>query len=108
MKVRFSRQARADLRGIVESISVDSPAAARRFRRLLSERALSLQQFPERGARLQGHPSARRLVVKPYLIVYRIDRNLVQILRIVHGRRDLRALLAREPQEAPDPATEHD
>lgn len=102
MKVRFSRQARSDLRSIVESIAKDSPQAARRYGRLLSDRAQSLTEFPERGAALRGHPTARRLVVGPYLIIYKPDCGLVRILRILHGARDLDALLASEPPDRSD------
>jgi toxin ParE1/3/4 len=102
MKVRFSRQAQADLRSIIQAIHEHSPAAARRYGQLLRDRALSLRDFPERGARLQAHTTARRLVVGAYLIIYRPDPELVRILRILHGKRDIDALLAGEPRDDPD------
>jgi toxin ParE1/3/4 len=98
MKVRFSRQASADLHEILRTIALDNPTAARRFGRRLRERALSLSTHPQRGGPLEGHETARRLVVGPYLIVYRVGRELVQILQIVHGARDLDALLGADPR----------
>lgn len=57
---------------------------------------LLLSENPEIGAQsdLLG-AGRRRLVLRPYLIVYRIkDPNLVRVIRIVDGRRDLPALFA--------------
>jgi toxin ParE1/3/4 len=102
MKVRFSRQAQADLRSIIQAIHEHSPAAARQYGQLLRDRALSFRDFPERGGRLQAHTTARRLVVGAYLIIYRPDPELVRILRILHGKRDIDALLAGEPRDDPD------
>ena len=102
MKVRFSRPARADLRSIIASIAKDNPKAARRYGKLL---ALSLSDFPNRGALLRGHATARRLVVGPYLIVYRADRDLVRILRILHGARDIDALLPWDSEDEREPET---
>jgi plasmid stabilization system protein ParE len=39
----------------------------------------------------------RRIVVKPYLVIYRIETpSLVRVVRIVHGARDLPALFEDE------------
>src|SRR3954470_5650114 len=54
----------------------DNPTEARRYGTLPAERALSLSDFPNRGALLRGHATARRLVVGPYLIIYRADGDL--------------------------------
>jgi toxin ParE1/3/4 len=105
MKVRFARPARADLRSIIASIAKDNPKAARRYGKLLADRALSLSDFPNRGALLRGHATARRLVVSPYLIIYRPDRDLVRILRILHGARDIDALLPRDSHDEREPET---
>ncbi len=102
MKVRFSRPARTDLRSIIASIAKDNPKAARRYGKLLADRALSLSDFPNRGALLRGHATARRLVVGPYLIIYRPNRDLV---RILHGARDIDALLPRDSEDEREPET---
>jgi plasmid stabilization system protein ParE len=42
-------------------------------------------------------PKRRRIVVRPYLIVYRImSPRLIRIVRMVHGARDLPALFGAE------------
>lgn len=102
MKVRFSKRAKADLRSIVDTISEQNPSAARRFGQLLWDRASSLGDHPQSGAPILGHSTARRLVVKPYIIVYRSDQAFVQILRILHGRRDINTLMLRMSQPRRD------
>ena len=40
----------------------------------------------------------RRIAVHgKYLIIYRVRNEIVQILRVVHGARDLDALFEKEP-----------
>ena len=82
------------LRGIRDYIRRDSPAAAQRvIRELRAEMAL-LGTHP-----LIGHTrddlsenSLRAWPVYSYLILYRPDTRPLQIVRVVHGARDLRRL----------------
>jgi toxin ParE1/3/4 len=94
MNVRFSPQARADLKAIIQAIAAENPAAARRFGRLVIERALSLSQNPFRGTLLKRTSGVRRLLVGPYLILsYEVAGDRVGILQIVHGARDLKRVV---------------
>jgi toxin ParE1/3/4 len=93
MNVRFSPQARADLKAIIQAIAAENPAAARRFGRLVIERALSLSQNPFRGTLLKRTSGVRRLLVGPYLILYEVAGDRVGILQIAHGARDLRRVV---------------
>jgi toxin ParE1/3/4 len=103
MNVRFSRQARADLNTIIATIASDNPRAARRFGRLLRDRALSLSHNPYRGTAVKRSNGLRRLLVGPYLILYDVADDRVEILQIVHGARDLRRVVRhRKPERNPD------
>jgi toxin ParE1/3/4 len=52
--------------------------------------ALRLSDFPERGrARPEIAEGARSLVVGQYLVLYRICENAAEIVRFIHGARDL-------------------
>lgn len=93
MRVRFSRQCRADLAAIVHAISVHNPEAARQMARVLTARALALAEHPKRGRVLAKHSDVRRLVVRPYLILYRVTHEAVQVLRFAHGARDIDSLV---------------
>ena len=54
--------------------------------RLLAEHPLIGQ------ARPHLHPDLRGWLVRPYLILYRVDPDYLSIVRIVHGARDLPSL----------------
>ncbi len=77
-----------------------NPDAARRvFQRIvLTTRRLS--DFPASGR--QGHvPDTRELVVSglPYVIVYKVRANAVEILRVFHTARDWPAAFQNNHQE---------
>ena len=93
MRVRRSREADLDLDEIWASIAADNAQAAERLisRVVAAEQRLAL--YPELGqARPDIAPEARHWPVGRYLILYRIDPDVVSIMRIVHGARDLPAL----------------
>ena len=87
MRIRWTELAVRDLTGICDYIELDRNAAtARRIALALHEAAESLAKFPFRGR--QGRkPDTRELVVPslPYLIVYRVREEIVEIDRILHG-----------------------
>lgn len=90
MQVEIMPQAWADLAEIGDYIAEDDEDRARSFVEELHEASLSLADFPERYAVVPGY---RDLGVRsrshgPYMIFYRI-KDSVQVLRVVHGRRDL-------------------
>ena len=68
-----------------------NPAAAERLGYALIEDALSLANLPRRGGAVRSRPGYRRLVHRPwFLIFYRIDeaRQVVEIARIWDARQD--------------------
>ena len=44
-------------------------------------------------------PNLRSTLVKPYVIFYRIEGDIVQIVRILHGKRDLRSIMQAESSD---------
>ena len=62
---------------------------------LIDARILRLAQFPELGAAREDIGAGiRALVQSPYLVLYRFDiaADRVEIVRVVHGVRDLSGL----------------
>lgn len=57
--------------------------------RKLYEAARSLKQMPQRG-RVGQAPGTRELVVSPlpYIIVYGVELDIVNILRLLHAARE--------------------
>jgi plasmid stabilization system protein ParE len=64
----------------------------------INDRCRRLLRFPYSRQRLdpERFGELRRLVIEPYIVVYRVRRSTVEILRILHGARDLTAMLNRE------------
>jgi toxin ParE1/3/4 len=101
MKVRFTREAEADLEGIGDKIAERNPVRATTYVRELRERCLSVGDFPHAWPpRPQWGESVRITVHGNYVIVHRVRDEMVQILRVVHGARDLDVLFEEEPLPA--------
>jgi toxin ParE1/3/4 len=86
--VTWTSRARRDLRDLYEYVSEDDPEAARAVSARVLEAGDALVTFPARGrpGRVVG---TRELVVggTPYVLIYRVSGDTVQILRILHGAR---------------------
>lgn len=96
-KVKIYPSAQRDLRDIVDYLNTLSPSAALRYYDKLTEEIASLSTMPERCPRPRDLALAakgyRYLIVENYLIFYVVSGGMVQIRRILYGRRDYRALL---------------
>jgi toxin ParE1/3/4 len=96
----FSPAAQSDLEDIWNYIALENEPAATRVIRHIIQRAEMLALAPRIGARRRYiRPRTRALVERPYLILYETHPNTdrgpvdtVEIVRVVDGRRDLRAL----------------
>ena len=88
MKIKWVRLALADLDQATEFISQDNSEAAKRTVKRIRDAARLLSDQP--GA---GHPGrvhgTRELVIAdtPFILPYRVVKNTVQILRVLHGAR---------------------
>jgi toxin ParE1/3/4 len=90
MRVVITPDADADFEEIFDYIAVDSPQAALHYVRMLREKALGLGHFPRKYAVREDLPGELRAVpTGSHMIVYRISKKRVEIVRVVHGARDL-------------------
>jgi toxin ParE1/3/4 len=90
----------ADMDGIFAWIAGDDPRAAERLIQRIFTAVKRLAHYPDSGApRPELGPDARSIVVGKYLILYRAGPDSVDILRVVHGARELGPLLGREEEE---------
>jgi toxin ParE1/3/4 len=90
MRVHHSRRARDDLLEIWLRVAAENPAAADRLYDRFETRIAQLERYPEIGvARPDIAPEARMLVVRPYLVLYRLIRGGSEVVRVVHGARRL-------------------
>jgi addiction module RelE/StbE family toxin len=86
-KIIFSERAIENLATIVRHVAQRNPEAAERPGHALIERVSILEQFPFLGSPYGKLPGVRKLVSRPYLILYRVrDRGqFIDILRYWHG-----------------------
>lgn len=92
MKLRWTRPALADLVEAQNFIARDNPAAAQAVAQRIWDAAAKLCDNPNIGR--AGHVAATLEWVvtdTPYLIVYRVKNEAVEILRVWHGRRNWKA-----------------
>lgn len=99
MRVEFAPRARLDLIEIAEHLErVAGKRTAVRWIERLAAKARGLMDQPYIGAEDSELGGRRRLILRPYLIVYRIaSPDLVRVVRVVHGARDLPMLFAGDP-----------
>jgi len=90
MKLRWLSPALAELDRVFEYISQENPKAARHVFTRIRKSTEKLRRFPESGR--AGHvPGTRELLVTglPFLVVYRVAGDTVEILRVFHTSQDL-------------------
>ena len=98
-QVKITMTAERDIAEIWEYIAQDSPRVANEFTETLERKITSLAKFPERNpiipeAYLLHTHLYRHLIYQQYRIVFRIDQQIVYVLRVFHGARllDISAL----------------
>jgi toxin ParE1/3/4 len=86
MKIEWSPEAAADFAGIVAYIREQNPSAADRVAHTMYDSVASLETFPNVG-RPGRVSSTRELVLAPlpFIVVYRVKRDVVEIARVLHG-----------------------
>ena len=96
MSHRVAPEAEADLDDIWCYIARKSGSLeiADRFTELLSDRFYLLANHPYIGRRRDHElrPGLRSFPVRDYIILYRIEEDVVLILRVLHGSRGIKAL----------------
>jgi toxin ParE1/3/4 len=96
VRVRWARPALADVSRIYDYVTQFNPAAALRLAARLHEAASELELFPHRG-RHAGRMNRRELtVVPPYILIYEVRGDLVEVLAVRHGRRNENAIKETE------------
>ena len=98
MSLRFSLTpaARLDLREIDDYLRDESERAARKVRVELHQAMKLLAQHPLLGhlrEDLADEP-LRFWPVYSYLIIYRAEKRPIQVVRVLHGARDVKRLLS--------------
>ena len=95
MIVHLSAEAERDLEAIGDHITRDNPARAISLLRELRSKCLGLADMPERFPLVRRHEAAgvRHRGHGNYLIFYRVERDKVVVLHILHGAQDYGTIL---------------
>ena len=93
-RLRFTERAERDLVEIGDFIARDNPVAAAQFVALLEQRCSLLAVHPLAGrARDELIKGLRSLAYGRYVIFYRAIEDGAEIVRVLHGARDVRRAL---------------
>lgn len=92
MKVKWTHQAKRDLAAIHAYIAADSPHYAAQVINTLLEAEVEIALHPQAGAMLRERPRPDLRQVKRYSwrIIYRIKARGIDVLTVVHSKRDFR------------------
>jgi toxin ParE1/3/4 len=91
LRLRWTTPAAEDFYRIISRTREDNIAAAAKVAKTFEEGCFSLTSFPRRGreGRIAG---TRELIFPglPYIVVYQVKDQDVEVLRIYHGAQDWR------------------
>jgi toxin ParE1/3/4 len=88
LPVQYSENAHSDIRSIFDYISRDNPPAARKALAAIEAEIERLCHFPWNGRKTDEEDvMARTLSRYPYIVFYRVERDTLIILRVLHGAR---------------------
>jgi len=96
LPVFFTVLAEEDLHQIEDYISSHDPAAAARVRAAVVQQSVQLGNTPQKGMALKAPRSEQEIGVRlwpvsryrNYLVLYRVEPNLIRVLRILHAAQD--------------------
>jgi toxin ParE1/3/4 len=87
---RFTPESIDDLKAALDHIARDRPGAAVRVIDKLEDQCNELASFPEMGRRRDELASGLRSFPSgSYLIFYRVMKDGIEIIRVLHGARDM-------------------
>lgn len=96
--VQWTDAAKADLYSIIEYIDSDYPERAANVLEKIQLAGGKLEKNPNRGRYVPELRELdvyiyRELIIKPWRLIYRYDKQNVYILSVLDGRRNLESLL---------------
>jgi toxin ParE1/3/4 len=91
--VKWTLPARDDLRAIYEYIALDSKFYAKKIVREIISLSSTIPTIPERGRIVPetNQKEIRELFIYSYRLIYQITPDLISILAVIHGSRNVTA-----------------
>jgi plasmid stabilization system protein ParE len=99
--IKWTAPAREDINGIIEYISKTNINYAVKILDTIEKNVKKLDMFPERyrivpELEKYGYILYREIIVEYWRIIYKIENNLVYIMLVIDGRRNLEDLLLKK------------
>ncbi len=97
-QVFWTRTAQYDLQRIIEYISADSQAEARKIFTAIRQKVAELSHLPLRGRivpelKYHGISNYREIIRQPWRIIYKVEEDRVWVLAVIDSRRNVEDLL---------------
>ena len=88
--LRWTEHAVLQLAAITEYISLDSPVYAEQVLDRLVSRLEQARTFPQSGRVVPevARDDVREFIEPPYRLIYRVGAELVEVLSVLHSRRE--------------------
>ncbi len=99
LSLLWSAEAEQDLVDVWEYLASNvSETSADRQLLAIGDTGERLRHMPYLGReRADLHPELRSIGTGPYLLFYRVSGDSIEVVRVIHGRRDLEALFSDQP-----------
>ena len=91
-RLRWTEQAVDQLGAIAEFVGRSAPVYAEQLVDRIVHRLEQVRVFPESGTVVSEFAATdvRQILEWPYRILYRSRHDVIEVLAVIHGRRDLR------------------
>ncbi len=97
---RLSPSASRDLQNILNYFFERSIDAGEEFTNAFERKCRNISNFPNIGRSYSNlAPSLRGVPLEGYIIFYTVTENLIEIVRVLNGRQDLKAQFPESEQE---------
>jgi toxin ParE1/3/4 len=96
--ILWAAVAEKDLLGIVDFIAEDNPGIAMEILYKIKSSTAKLNRSPGRGRivpelQRQGISRYREILIKPWRVIYRIEKTKVYVVAVIDGRRNVEDVL---------------
>jgi len=100
-RILWTQSARDDLMDIAKYIARDSIDIALKKIALIEEKVNSLRYFPKEGKNVPeleeyNEEEYKQIIVYPWRVIYSLKKDIVYILIVIDGRRDLQDILYKK------------
>ncbi|NUM80077.1 type II toxin-antitoxin system RelE/ParE family toxin [bacterium] len=99
--VKWSEPARQDLRHIHDFIALDSHHYAKKVIEEILDKSITLEDSPLRGRIVPEieNTNIREVFVYSYRLIYEITGDLIYVLAVIHGKRDMSSMNLKNYRE---------